>query len=76
MATDTIKDLVEQAGVWPDEDQQELVDYARVIEARRTGQYRVTNAERAAISEGLAQADLGELVAEDLVTAAESHHRL
>jgi len=76
MATDTIKDLVEQAGVWPDEDQQELVDYARVIEARRTGQYRVTNAERVTIYEGLAQANRGELVDEDLVATAESRHLL
>jgi hypothetical protein len=75
MTTNTIKDLAQQASLWPDEDQQELVDYARVIEARRTGLYRMTDAERAAVAEGIAEANKGEFVENHVVSAAERSRR-
>jgi hypothetical protein len=64
MATNTISELARTAETWPDEDQLELADYARVIETRRTGLYRVNDAERAAIAEGIAQANRGEFIDE------------
>lgn len=53
------------------EDQEELADHARVIEARRSGVYRVGAAERAAINEATAQADRGDFADEETVAAAD-----
>lgn len=36
------KELLKQVEFWPAEDQEELAEYAREIEARRTGVYRAT----------------------------------
>jgi hypothetical protein len=36
------KKLLEQVEFWPLEDQEELAEYVRDIEARRTGVYRAT----------------------------------
>jgi len=76
MATNILKDLVQQAGDWPEQDQQELADFARVIEARRTGLYRVTDAERAAIAEGLAEAEAGDFVSDAELAAAHKRQRV
>lgn len=76
MATNMLKSLLLQTAKWPDEDQLELADYARVIAARRTGLYRVTNAERASLAEAMIQADHGEFVSEAFVSAADKHHDL
>jgi hypothetical protein len=43
--TTTTRKLLEQIESWPQEDQEELVEYAREIEARRTGVYRATQEE-------------------------------
>jgi hypothetical protein len=40
------KKLLEQLESWPEEDQEELVEYAREIEARRTGEYHATAVQR------------------------------
>ena len=45
------KSLLEQVESWPQEDQEELVEYARGIEARRRGVYRACPDELAAIDE-------------------------
>jgi hypothetical protein len=37
-----IKELLQHVASWPQEDQEELADVARDIEARRTGVYRAT----------------------------------
>jgi hypothetical protein len=37
-----IKQLIERAESWPEEDQEELAEIAGQIEARRTGVYRAT----------------------------------
>jgi predicted transcriptional regulator len=52
-------------GTWPQEDQEELADLAREIEARRTGVYEPTAEEEAAIREGLAELERGEWVTEE-----------
>jgi hypothetical protein len=51
VTTDTLKEVLERAKTWPQEDQDALAEYARELEARRTGVYRLTDAERAAIKE-------------------------
>ena len=45
------RQLLEQVESWPPEDQEELAEYAREIEARRTGVYRATPEELRAIDE-------------------------
>ena len=49
MAPKTIKEVIERVETWPKEDQDELVEYAREIEARRTGVYVMTDEERTAV---------------------------
>jgi len=46
-----IKELFEQIATWPQEDQEELAELARQIEARRTGVYRPTPEELQALDE-------------------------
>jgi predicted transcriptional regulator len=64
-----IKDLLDRLKSWPEEDIQELDDYARVIEARRTGIYTMSDEERAAVQRGLEQAQRGEFVSDEEVEA-------
>jgi hypothetical protein len=44
-----VKTILELMASWPVEDQEELSELAREIEARRTGVYRLSEEERAAI---------------------------
>jgi predicted transcriptional regulator len=71
MMTKTLRDLLAHAETWPREDQEELAEYAREIEARRTGIYRMSDDERAAVSQGMAEADQGKFVSDDLVAKAD-----
>jgi hypothetical protein len=57
--------ILEQVESWPREDQEELAEFAREIEARRSGVYVVDAEEDAAIREGLAQLNRGESVSEE-----------
>jgi hypothetical protein len=59
------KKLLEQVESWPQEDQDELAEFVREIEARRSGVYVVDAEEEAAIREGSAQLDRGEWVSEE-----------
>ena len=59
MVAKVLKDVIEQAETWPPQDQEELAEYAREIQARRTGVYIMSDEERAAVRRGLAQADRG-----------------
>ena len=68
------KTLLEQVQSWPIEDQEELAEFAREIEARRSSIYSMSDAERAAVKEGLAQANRGEFVPDDVVTKADKRH--
>jgi predicted transcriptional regulator len=70
------KRLLEQVESWPAEDQEELAEYAREIEARRTGVYVMSDDEHAAVRKGLAQADRGEFVPDDVVASADKRHDL
>lgn len=71
-----VKAHPQEAEAWPSEDQEELAAYAREIEARRTGAYTLSDDERASIREGLAEADRGGFVADDVVAEADKRHGL
>jgi hypothetical protein len=64
--TATTRKLLEQVASWPQEDQDELAEYARDIEARRSGVYRATPEEFKAIDE----ADRSGIATEEEVEAA------
>ena len=74
MTKEQINAVLEGVRSWPQEDQEELVEIAREIEARRTGVYVMTDAERAAVREGLAQADRGEFVPDEEMEAFWKRH--
>jgi predicted transcriptional regulator len=74
MMTKRLKDLLEDAETWPREDQDELAEYAREIQARRTGLYTMSDDERAAVGTGLAEADQGEFVSDEAVAEADKRH--
>ena len=57
--------MLEQVQTWPEEDQEELAEFAREIESRRTGVYRLSDDERAAVRAGMEAARRGEFVPDD-----------
>jgi len=73
--TPATKKLLEQVESWPRQDQEELAEYAREIEARRTGFYDATPEELAAIDEALGQVARGELATKEEVEAAFARFR-
>jgi predicted transcriptional regulator len=71
------KTLLEQVQSWPEEDQEELAAVAREIESRRTGVYRLSDDERAAVRAGMDAARRGEFVPEDEMDEFyRLHHRV
>jgi hypothetical protein len=60
-----LKELLEKTAFWPEEDREELAAVAAEIEARRTGRYFMTDAERAAVDNGLEQVRRGEFVSDE-----------
>ena len=65
-----IRRLFERIEAWPQEDQEDLAEYAREIEARRTGEYHATPGELEAIDEALGQVARGEVASKEEVEAA------
>ncbi len=49
MTKEQIAAVLESVRTWPQQDQEELAELAREIEARRSGTYAITDDERAAI---------------------------
>jgi predicted transcriptional regulator len=74
MITKALKEVIEQAETWSQQDQDDLAEYAREIQARRTGVYVMNEDERAAVRRGLAQADRGEFVPDEVVAEADKRH--
>jgi len=66
MTKEQITAVLESVRSWPEEDQEELAEIAREIEARRTGTYRATPEELRAIDE----ADRSGIATEEEVEAA------
>jgi predicted transcriptional regulator len=65
MTKEQINAVLEGVRSWPEQDQEELAELAREIEARRSGVYVMSDEERAAVQEGLDQAQRGEFVPDD-----------
>jgi hypothetical protein len=76
MTREQIDAVLESVRSWPQEDQEELVEIVREIEARRTGVYVMSDDERAAVREGLEQARRGEFVPDDEMDAFWKKHGL
>lgn len=55
---------------WPEQDQQELAEVARDIDARRSGVYHATPEELRAIDEALGQVARGEIASREEIEAA------
>ena len=53
MTKEQINAVLDNVRSWPEEDQEELIAYAREIEARREGVYRLSEAERQGVERGL-----------------------
>jgi hypothetical protein len=51
--TQATREILRRIENWPQEDQDELVEVARDIEARRTGVYVLSDEERATLEEAL-----------------------
>jgi hypothetical protein len=64
------KEILEKVAAWPEDDQEELAELAREIEARRTGVYVLSDDERAAI----ADARRGAFASDSDVTAFWKRH--
>jgi hypothetical protein len=63
------KQILEQVASWPEEDQEELAELAREIQARRDGVYSVSDDERKAIEEALDELNRGERVSDSDMSA-------
>lgn len=59
------KEILSRVETWPDEDQAELAELAREIEARRNSVYVLNKEEEEAIREALAELDSGQSVSEE-----------
>jgi len=66
------KEILDKIARWPEEDQEELAELAREIEARRTGVYVLSEEERAVI----ADARKGAFASDDDVRAFWKRHGL
>jgi predicted transcriptional regulator len=64
-----LKEVLEKAESWPDEDQEELVELAREIESRRSGIYRLNDDERKAVEQGMADARSGRFASDAEIDA-------
>jgi predicted transcriptional regulator len=69
------KALLERVESWPAEDQEELAELAREIESRRTGVYRLSEEERAAVRAGLEDARQGNFATEQEMEEFYQLHR-
>ena len=68
--------LVERVASWPENAQREAVESLASIEARLVGAYQMSEEERNAVLEGLAQANRGEFVSEEDMAAFFKRHGL
>ncbi len=67
MTKQQIDAILEAVRSWPPEDQEELAEIARAIEARRTGVYRLSEAERQGIERGLKAMREGKFASDERV---------
>lgn len=65
-----LTDLLDRAATWPADAQEDLLEIGLEIEAAHKGSYRSDTNELAAIDEGLAQLDRGEVASDSEVRKA------
>lgn len=70
-----VESILDRIADWPEEAQAEVMQAVNDIEARRFGMYRIADDERVAVKEGLAQAERGEFVADEVVAAYFAKYR-
>lgn len=76
MANTALTDTLSRATSWPPEAQAELAAYAAEIEAAlAAGEYQPTEAERAGIDRGLADANAGRFASDEEVAAVFARYR-
>jgi hypothetical protein len=73
MIANILDRVIRDAGAWPPEDQAELADYARYRGA--TDRYNVSDEERAAIAESLAEADRADFADDDALARLSKRFR-
>jgi len=66
---------LERVETWPIEDQDELADLAREIESRRSGIYRLSDEERAAVRAGLEDVRQGNFATDEEMEEFYQLHR-
>ena len=69
MTKEQIKEVLESVRSWPEEDQEELIEAAREIEARRKGVYHLSEAERQGIEKGLEAMRQGKFASDERIAA-------
>jgi predicted transcriptional regulator len=67
--------ILDRIAGWPEEAQQEVMQAVVDIEAKHFGVYRLSDGERTAVREGLAQSERGEFVPDDVVEAYFNKYR-
>jgi predicted transcriptional regulator len=70
-----VENILDRVARWPEEAQAELMQAVADIEARHLNPYQPSDEEREAVLEGLAQADRGEFVPDDVVASYFNKHR-
>ena len=63
------KEILRRVDTWPAEDQEELVEAAREIDAGRASTYRLSDEERAAVERGLSDMRTGHFASEEAIAA-------
>ena len=69
MTKEALAELFEKVSNWSEEDQEEVFNSIADIEARRAADYELTEADRAAIARGVADADAGRFAPDGAVEA-------
>jgi hypothetical protein len=69
MTKEQINAVLESVRSWPEEDQEELIEYAREIEARRSGVCRLSESEREGIERGLQAKREGRFASDQRIAA-------
>jgi hypothetical protein len=70
-----VESILERVAGWPEEAQAELIQSMVEIETKHFGVYRLSDEERAAVRESLAQAKRHEFVPDDVVAEFFNRHR-
>jgi predicted transcriptional regulator len=74
--TEFAKMILDRIGEWPKAAQEELIQAIVEIEAKHFGVYHLSDEERAAVREGLAQAERGEFASDEEVSAFFNRYRI